>query len=142
MGSELSDADSASEELADSVGDAAGSAESAVGGFTVLKGALANLVAEGISKAIGALKDLTVELINDSSNAYAQFASSTGIATDAMGEYEEAIKSVYKNNFGESLTDIAEKMAKVKEINGELDAETLRKLQKKQSLMKMLSEWI
>lgn len=111
--------------------DAGKAAEKAEGGFTVLKGALASLAADGIKACASALGDLTKELITDSTNAYAQFAAQTGTAADAMGDYEEAIKNVYKNNFGESLNDVAEKMAKVKEVTGEIDASKLQDMTEK-----------
>lgn len=125
--SESGNAEKESEELADSVEKAGNSAESSSGGFSVLKGALANLVSEGINKVLDGLKDLT----SDSSNAYAQFAAATGTATDAMGEYQTAIENVYKNNFGESLEDVAGKMAKVKEITGEIDPTNLQTMTEK-----------
>lgn len=125
--SESGNAESESEELADSVEKAGDSAENSSGGFSVLKGALANLVSEGINKVLDGLKDLTT----DSSNAYAQFAAATGTATDAMGEYQTAIENVYKNNFGESLEDVAGKMAKVKEITGEIDPTNLQTMTEK-----------
>jgi phage-related minor tail protein len=128
-GADSADADL--NDLADSTEDAGKAAEKAEGGFTVLKGALANLAAEGIKKCAEALGELTKELITDSSNAYAQFAAQTGTATDAMGEYEDAIKNIYNNNFGESLQDVAEKMAKVKEVTGEIDASKLEDMTKK-----------
>lgn len=115
------------DELADEAKKAGDSASESSGGFTVLKGALADLVADGIRVTIEAFK----ELVTDSSDAFAQFRASTGLAVDAMGEYEDAIKSVYKNNFGESLTDVAEKMAKVKEVTGELDASKLQDMTEK-----------
>lgn len=125
--SESGNAEKESEELADSVEKAGNSAESSSGSFSVLKGALANLVSEGINKVLDGLKDLT----SDSSNAYAQFAAATGTATDAMGEYQTAIENVYKNNFGDSLEDVAEKMAKVKEITGEIDPTNLQTMTEK-----------
>lgn len=125
--SESGNAESESEELADSVEKAGDSAENSSGGFSVLKGALANLVSEGINKVLDGLKDLTT----DSSNAYSQFAAATGTATDAMGEYQTAIENVYKNNFGDSLEDVAGKMAKVKEITGEIDPSNLQKMTEK-----------
>lgn len=128
---ESDDASDGSDDLTNNVRDAGQEAGKAESGFTVLKGALASLVAEGIKAAISGLKDLSTELINDSTNAYAQFAAATGTATDAMGEYEEAIKNVYKNNFGESLEDVATKMAKVKEVTGELDASKLQEMTEK-----------
>lgn len=115
------------DELSKSAEKAGDSAEKSGGGFSVLKGALADLVADGIRAAGAALKDL----VTDSSEAFAQFSAATGVATEAMGEYEEAIKSVYKNNFGESLEDVAEKMARVKEITGELDAGNLQTMTEK-----------
>ena len=124
---ESSEAEKGSDELGDSVENAGDSAESSSGGFTVLKGALSSLLADGIKGVVSGLKDLAT----DSSNAYAQFAAATGTATDAMGDYETAIKNVYKNNFGESLEDVAEKMAKVKEVTGELDAGNLEKMTEK-----------
>lgn len=128
---ELERAGRAADEFDQSIEDAAESSNDASGGFTILKGTLASLAAEGIKACAQALADLTKELITDGSNAYAQFAAQTGTATDAMGEYEEAIKSVYKNNFGESLEDVAEKMAKVKEVTGELDASNLQDMTEK-----------
>lgn len=125
--SESGNAKSESEELADSVEKAGDSAENSSGGFSVLKGALANLVSEGINKVLDGLKDLTT----DSSNAYSQFAAATGTATDAMGEYQTAIENVYKNNFGDSLEDVAGKMAKVKEITGEIDPSNLQTMTEK-----------
>ena len=124
---ESSEAEKESYELGDSVENAGKSAESSSGGFTVLKGALSSLLADGIKGVVSGLKDIAT----DSSNAYAQFAAATGTATDAMGDYETAIKNVYKNNFGESLEDVAEKMAKVKEVTGELDAGNLEKMTEK-----------
>ena len=127
----LSDAEKAADGLGNELGTIGDSAKKAESGFTVLKGALASLIADGIKTAVGALKDLTTELLTDSSNAYAQFAAATGTATSAMGEYETAIKNVYKNNFGESLEDVAQKMAKVKEVTGELDATKLQEMTEK-----------
>lgn len=131
VGNESKDAGKGSKELADDIKDAANEAKNAEGGFTVLKGALASLLADGIKACIGGLKDLTVELITDGADAYAGFAAATGTATDAMGEYKDAINEVYKSNFGESLADVAEKMAKVKEVTGELDASKLEDMTKK-----------
>ena len=124
---ESSEAEKGSDELGDSVEKAGDSAENSSGGFSVLKGALANLVSEGINKVLDGLKDLTT----DSSNAYSQFAAATGTATDAMGEYQTAIENVYKNNFGDSLEDVAGKMAKVKEITGEIDPSNLQTMTEK-----------
>lgn len=63
--SDMKDADKAADNLSDSLEDAGESAESSAnGGFTVLKGALADLAANVISKAVEALKDFAKEVIN------------------------------------------------------------------------------
>lgn len=112
------------DDLSDSAQDASDSAKDAEGGFTVLKGALANLVADGISKAVDAFK----ELAGAQSEASNIFQASTGATAEAMGQYNDAIEAIYKNNFGESLQDVAEKMAKVKEITGEMDSSKLQEM--------------
>ena len=99
-------------------------AKEAGDGYTVLKGAMSELVADGIT----AVKDGAVELATDSSKAYAQFAAQTGIAADAMDGYKKAIQDVYLDNFGESLEEVAEKMGKVKETTGELDPSKLKEM--------------
>ena len=99
-------------------------AKEAGDGYTVLKGAMSELVADGIT----AVKDGAVEIATDSSKAYAQFAAQTGIAADAMDGYRKAIQDVYLDNFGESLEEVAEKMGKVKETTGELDPSKLKEM--------------
>lgn len=55
--SDSDDAAGAADDLSDSIEDAGDAAEDASGGFTVMKGALANLVADGIRMCVDALKD-------------------------------------------------------------------------------------
>lgn len=124
---QLEEGADASDEMGDSLREAGHDASSAEGGFTLMKGALANLVADGIRATIDALKGLVVE----SSNAYAQFSASTGIATDAMGDYKEAIDNVYKSNFGENLEDVANAMGKVKNATKEVDPSKLEEMTEK-----------
>lgn len=58
------DAADSAEELDDSITEAGDAVQSASEGFTVMKGALADLVADGIRLAISALKDLANETFN------------------------------------------------------------------------------
>lgn len=60
----MRDATDAADELDHSFDDLEDSAGDASGGFTVLKGALADLVADGIRKVIGGLKDFAKEAIS------------------------------------------------------------------------------
>lgn len=100
------------------------SAKKASEGYTVAKGAMANLVSDGVKSLGSALS----EIGTDSDAASARFAAATGTAADSMDEYNAVMQEIYKDNFGESLTDIAEKMTKVKEVTKEVDPTQLKKL--------------
>ena len=78
----MEDADKSADDLDKSIEDAGDSAEEAAnGGFTVLKGAMADLVAKGISKAIDGLKQLAgkvIEVGKQSINEYANYEQLVG----------------------------------------------------------------
>ena len=112
------------DDLGEEVKGAGNSADDAAGDFTVMKGALADMVADGVEAAGEAIKDM-VGVQEQASN---QFQAATGIATESMAKYNDAIEAIYKNNFGESLQDVAEKMALVKQATGELDPSKLQKI--------------
>lgn len=92
----LSDADKAADDLDNTMVDVEESTDKATGGFTVMKGALANLVAEGIKKAISGLKTLADEAVE----AYKEFDSGEDTvikATGATGKAAEELGENYKN---------------------------------------------
>lgn len=124
--SKLAEAESAANSFDDSLDDVADSAEDTSGGFTIMKGALADLVANGIRSAIDAFK----ELLTASSEANANFRAQTGSSTAQMDKFSESIKRVYQQNFGESLQDVADAMAQVKQQTGELDPSKLEAMTK------------
>lgn len=112
------------DELGKEVKDAGENADGAAEDFTVMKGALADIVADGIEAVGDALKDMA----GVQEQAANQFQAATGMAAESMDQYNEAIQNVYKRNFGESLQDVAEKMALVKQATGELDATKLQEM--------------
>lgn len=57
-----------------------------------------------------------------------QFAASTGTAQSELSAYEDTLKSIYANNYGESYEDIADAMAKVTQQMGELDQASLQNI--------------
>lgn len=73
------------DELSDAADGAAGSTEKLTGGFTVMKGALATLVADGIKNAIGAIKDFAKESIQVGIDFEAAM-SEVGAISGATGE--------------------------------------------------------
>lgn len=122
--SKLSDAEGAADKFDQSLDDVGNSAETASDGFTVMKGALAGLIADGIKAAAGAFKDLATA----SSEANANFQAQTGASAKEMEKFSDSIERVYSNNFGESMQDVAEAMAQVKQQTGEIDPSKLEKM--------------
>ena len=112
------------EDLADAAQDAGDSAEQAESGFTVLKGALADLVSQGISAAIDGFK----ELMTSGDQAMNSFQAQTGKGTTEMKAFNEQIQELYKNNYGESLEDVADAMAKVAQNTKETDPSKIKQL--------------
>lgn len=96
-------------------------------GFTVLKGAAANLVSDGLGKIIDSLRDITTELGNADS-AYNNFAIKTGASAKDMEQYSDAIMSLYKDNYGDSLSDVSDSMATVKQLAGDIPTDKLQEV--------------
>ena len=109
-------------EDADEAADGAGK-----GGFTVLKGAAANLVSDGLSVLYDSLKDIVTELGNADS-AYNNFAIKTGASAKDMDKYSDAIMALYKNNYGDSLSDVSDSMATVKQLAGDIPTDKLQEV--------------
>lgn len=96
-------------------------------GFTVLKGAAANLVSDGLGKVIDSLRDITTELGNADS-AYNNFAIKTGASAKDMEQYSDAIMELYKDNYGDSLSDVSDSMATVKQLAGDIPTDKLQEV--------------
>lgn len=120
----LAQATQAADDLGEELDDTGDGAEDSAEGFTVLKGALADLVADGIKEAISAIKELAA----DAQEAYAGFQAQTGASTDEMREFKHEMDDLYANNYGERLQDIGDKMAYVKQVTGETDPSKIREL--------------
>lgn len=119
-----SQAESDVEDLADAAQDAGDSAEQAESGFTVLKGALADLVSQGINAAIDGFKELMIS----SDQAMNSFQAQTGKSSEEMKVFNEQIQDLYKHNYGENINDIADAMAKVAQNTKETDPSKIKDL--------------
>ena len=69
--------------------------------------------------AVGAAAE-AVKLSDDLAKAMNGFSSATGLSVEETKKYEDVLKNVYKNNYGESFEDIANTMGKVKQQMGEI----------------------
>lgn len=117
-------AESDVQELSNATKDAADAAEDAGDGFTVLKGALADLVADGIRAAVDAFKDL----LTAGDKAMGSFQAQTGASAKEMEQFNEQINDLYKSNFGEDIQDVADSMAQVAQSTKEVDPSKIRDL--------------
>lgn len=117
-----------SEDAAKDIEDVGDSAEKASGSFTVMKGAISSLIADGLKSLASSVKDTMKEIVIETGAAYDSFQAKTGVATESMAEFEDAINDLYKNNYGESLDDIADSMAEIKQQTGEVDPTKLKDL--------------
>ena len=92
-------------------------------------GAVFSSVGETMSKAVtvplAAAGTAAIHFADESQSAFNQFAAATGTATEEMGKYQDIINDVYKDNFGESMNDVADAMAKVKQNMSYLQDGTL-----------------
>lgn len=83
-----------------------------------------------VSAPLAAAGTAAAAFASESQEAFQQFAAATGTATSEMGKYKDMINSVYKENFGESIQDVADNMAKVRQNMSYLDDSALQSVTK------------
>ena len=102
-------------------------AEKSAEGWTVLKDVIADMVSNTINWAIDSFK----ELMTASSSALSDLSAKTGATTEQMRAYDDVMKEIYRNNYGESFDDVGEAMSKVVQTFGDLDKASLRNITEK-----------
>ncbi len=93
----LEDLENASDKAGDGIEEVGQQAEKTSKGFTVLKGALANLVSQGFSKAISAAKDITKQLVNVGmtfDSAMSQVGAVSGATEEELARLTEKAKEM------------------------------------------------
>lgn len=93
-------------------------------GFTVMKGAISNLVSDALNVAIDKFKEMSTAAEKSLNNLQVK----TGMSTEAVGALKDEMYDIYKNNFGDSLTDVADKMALVTQNINESDPEKIKEI--------------
>lgn len=96
-------------------------------GFTVLKGAISNLVSDALNAAVDKFKEMSVSAEQSLNSLQVK----TGMSTEAVSELKDEMYDIYKNNFGESLTDVADKLALVTQNIDESDPSKLKDITEK-----------
>lgn len=106
-------------------------AEDVGDGFTIAKGAIAGFISNTLTALASSLKECVGYLgsFGDTADkAFNSFAASTGTATEDMAQFEDAIKNIYNNNFGDSFQDIADSMALIKQQSGDIGSDELERM--------------
>lgn len=117
---------SSTQSIVDNMQDVSKATDDASEGFTVLKGTIADLSAGAVKDLASSVKDFAV----DSTQSYNKFQAQTGASAEEMELFKAQINDLYKNNYGESLEDIGDKMAYIKQVTGETDPDAIKRLTK------------
>lgn len=121
----------ATEKLKKSQEDTANSTSILSDGYSMAKDVIADFVKEGIQWAIDKFK----ELMSAQDEAMKSFQAQTGTATEDMSAYNDEMQELYKQGYGETLTDIANAMAQVKQTTNETDPSKLSEMTKNAMLL-------
>lgn len=125
---EMAGVDDEADDTSDALKQVDKSAEDASDGFTVMKGAIANLIADGLKKLASATVDTMKTVVLETDKAYSNFQAQTGASAAEMKKFKEEINDIYKKGLGDSLQDVADAMAEVKQQTKETDPSKLKEL--------------
>ena len=122
----LSAFDSEIDDTAEEIEDFGGSIEKASESFSIMKGAMADLAADGIESIASGMKDMASEF----SDASTQLQGQTGATTEEMRKYNDVMQEIYSSGYGESLEGVADALSKVKQQAGDIEPDKLEELTK------------
>lgn len=91
------------------------------------------LSAESLAKAglVGgfvAIGAAGVKMAADVEGSMNRFAAQTGLAGEELKEFEDTLQEIYTNGYGESLDDVADAAARIKQQFGDISAEEMQNL--------------
>ena len=87
--------------------------------------------AAGIGSVLGAAGGSAVAAItsaNSEKKALNSLQAQTGLTKDELLKYKSVINDIYKDNFGESQEEIADTLAKIKQVTSETDPSKLKEM--------------
>lgn len=99
-----------------------------IGGAAAKAGKVAGAAFAAIGSAALAVGTKAVTGAVGFDQAMNQFAASTGIAESELSDYENTLKDIYTNNYGDSFEDVADAMAAVTQQMGDLDQASLQNI--------------
>ena len=103
---------------ADNAGDVSqDAAEESAEGWTIVKDVIADLASQAIQAAIQAFGELMLE----AESAFDLLQAKIGASDEAMRKYGDVARDVFKNGWGESLSDVSESIGTITNMLGDLD---------------------
>ena len=103
-------------------------AEKSKEGLDSVRIAIGNLISEGIKKMATEVKDTLEKVTVETQEASSSFQAITGANEKTTEKFSEKMQEVYKAGYGESLKDIGDKMAYVKQVTKETDPSKVKEL--------------
>lgn len=122
----LNDIEKGLDDTTDALEDAGRGAQDAAEGFTVAKGALADLAADGMQAVISGAKDM----LKSYDEAATKMQGQTGATAEEMKAYQDVMEDIYASGYGESLEDVADAAAAVKKQVKNIDPSSLKEMSK------------
>lgn len=91
------------------------------------------LSAESLAKAglvggFAAIGAAGVKMAADVEGSMNRFAAQTGLAGEELKEFEDTLQEIYTNGYGESLDDVADAAARIKQQFGDISAEEMQNI--------------
>lgn len=114
------------QDVGEAAEEAGNKAEKSGDGFTVLKGAIADLAADAIQAAIDKFKELALE----GDEALGKLQARTGATKGEMKGFEDVLYDVYNAGYGDSLEGVSEALSTVLQMTDNLDKATLTNVTK------------
>lgn len=103
-------------------------AEKSKEGLDSVRIAIGNLISEGIKKMATEVKDTLEKVTVETQEASSSFQAITGANEKTTEKFSEKMQEVYKAGYGESLKDIGDKMAYIKQVTKETDPSKIKEL--------------
>lgn len=127
----LNEAENAADDLTNELDEVDEEAEETENGFSLLDGVISNFVANALTAMVAKLGEAItgmVGLSEEAQKALNGFSAATGTTGEDLDEFNDAMLSIYNNNFGENFEDIATSMAEIKKQAGDIGADELEKM--------------
>lgn len=115
------------EQLADAEEQAEDKTDEVSGGFDALSDALGDFIHDGIEKVVEAFG----ELMTESDDAFKKLQANTGATNKAMQDYQQVMKDIYYDNWGESFEEVGEAVALVRQNFSNLDKKEMTDVSKR-----------